>query len=119
MVLSDIIEGVSVWVVDMFDEVGLGDVAAVAVAGASILVSSVISLTSLTYDSVRSELRKREELKKKGAVEAVVTEFLKKANGYEITLDALNSMHKSVGQVKMSGKSVSSNMRKGTRISLQ
>lgn len=92
---------------------------ATTVAGGALFVSGVISVASLTYDSIRSELRKREELKKKGAIEAVVTDFLASVDGYEITLDALNSMHKSVGQVKMSGKSVSSNIKKGTRISLQ
>lgn len=115
--LGDLID----WVGDLIGDIDWGGVAdtAATVAGGALLISGVISVASLTYDSIRSELRKREELKKKGAVEAVVTDFLAKADGYEITLDALNSMQKSVGQVKMSGKNVSSNIRKGTRISLK
>lgn len=115
------------WLCDLFDGSGpieipenVNDVldTTIDVGAGAYIISGVISLASLTYDSIRSELKKKEELKKKGAVAAVVTEFLAKADGYEITLDALNSMNESVDKVKMSGKTVSG-IRKGTRISLQ
>lgn len=62
---------------------------------------SVIAVTMITADIVIDELRKDQELKQRGAVEALVREVIKEGNCVVVTLDALNQQAVKVGEKKM------------------
>lgn len=78
---------------------------------------SVIAVTMITADVVIDELRKDQELKKRGAVEAVVRELIKEGNCVVVTLDALNQQAVKVGEKKMKTTGTC-NLHQGQKIKL-
>ena len=97
---------------DFVSSIDIGEV-----ISTGLLIAGAITVANLTESAIRSELNKRQELKKKGVTSAVITDFIHN-NGYaEVTLAALNASNQQVGTVKMKAKS-SSGIKKGDKIVL-
>lgn len=84
-------------VVDVASNVDLGDV---------LLIGSAIYVTNLTVNSIKDELRNRQELKAKGATQVVIKKFFKERDGIMLDLVALNAQNQQVGKFSMRGNSV-------------
>lgn len=79
------------------------------------IVAGVITVASITKESIRSQMRNRPELRNKGVASAVVKEFIQQ-NGYtEITLAALNKQNQQIGTFKMKSSCVEG-IKKGDKI---
>lgn len=106
------------WIGDLFDGGdgdGLGEILAggFSVLSDALLIGSVLYVTSLTVDSIRSELSNRRELKDKGVQHVqVLQEFINQSGYTEISLAALNAQNKQVGTVRMQTKG-HTNVKKG------
>lgn len=87
------------------------------VISTGLLIAGAITVANLTEQTIRNELKNRQELKNKGVTSAVITDFIQN-NGYtEVTLAALNTNNQQVGTVKMKAQS-SSGIKKGDKIKL-
>lgn len=117
--LGDLIEGV----IDFFSDGGGGEVIGDIAAGSldvisdALLIGSVVYVTSLTVDSIRSELGNRRELKAKGVTNVVIQDFINQSGYTEVSLAALNAQNKQVGTVKMKTKGYA-NVHKGQKIAI-
>ena len=76
------------------------------VISTGLIVAGVITVASITEDTIRGQMRNRPELRNKGVESAVVKDFIQQ-NGYtEITLAALNKQNQQVGTFKMKSSRV-------------
>ena len=105
---SDAIEAVGDTVVDVANNIDLGDV---------LLIGSAIYVANLTVSSIKDELHNRQELKAKGATQVIIKDFINN-NGYtEVSFAALNAQNKQVGTFSMKGRSCSG-LYKGQKIAI-
>lgn len=85
------------------------------VISTGLIVAATITVAKITEETIKDEIRNRQELKSKGVKSAVVQDFIQQAGYTEITLAALNSNNQQVGTFKMRAKS-SSGINKGDKI---
>ena len=84
----------------------------------ALLIQGVIYVTSLTVDSIRSELSNRRELKGKGVKHVeVLKEFIDQSGYTVVSLAALNAQNQQVGTVNMRSKGYT-DVHKGQRIAI-
>ena len=123
--LGDIIE----WVVDLFDGgeavpgivEGGGDLLSTAfdVVSTALLIQGAIYVTTLTVDSIKSELSNRRELKNKGVTNVVIQDFIRQNGRTVVSLAALNAQNKQVGSVNIESRSSDySSLKVGQKIQL-
>jgi hypothetical protein len=100
-ILLDLIDGA----IDFFADNGAEIVAGTAeIIGTGLLIAGAIWVANLTVDTISRELSSRQELKNKGAKNAVV-EFIRNNDSYvEIDLAVLNAANQQVGKVKVKGQ---------------
>ena len=104
---GDLIEGI----VDFFTDDGIKEV-----LETGLLISGAIVVTELTVESIQSELKKRQDLKRKGAIGVWVDEVEKREGGATvISATAFNAMKEQVAKIKMEGPS-SSGIKKGDEL---
>lgn len=119
--IIDILGEVWEWIVDIIDnspvppdEFDWGELIK-GVISTGAIVAGVITVASITKESIRSQMRNRPELRNKGVASAVVKEFIQQ-NGYtEITLAALNKQNQQIGTFKMKSSCVEG-IKKGDKI---
>ena len=110
--LGELFEGGAEVIGDIASSIDIGEV-----LSTGLLIAGAITVANLTESAIRNELNRREELKNKGIVSAVVTDFIQN-NGYTyVTLAALNANNQQVGTVEMKARS-SNGIKKGSKIVL-
>ena len=105
---SDAIEAVGDTVLDVTNNIDLGDV---------LLIGSAIYVANLTVSSIKDELHNRQELKAKGAIQVIIKDFTNNKGYTEVSLAALNAQNKQVGTFSMKGRSCSG-LYKGQKIAI-
>lgn len=113
--LGDLIE----WVVDLFDGGGELISGTFDILSTALLIQGAIYVTSLTVDSIKSELSNRRELKNKGVTNVVIQDFIRQNGRTVVSLAALNAQNKQVGSVNIESKSSDySSLKVGQKIRL-
>ena len=106
--IGDLFDSGADLVADMADAATAIDWSSVidGVISTGLIVAGVITVASITEDTIRGQMRNRPELRNKGVESAVVKDFIQQ-NGYtEITLAALNKQNQQVGTFKMKSSRV-------------
>lgn len=111
----DAIEALFDWGGDAIDTVA--EVASNVDLGDVLLIGSAIYVTNLTVNSIKDELRNRQELKAKGATQVVIKDFINQSGYTEVSFAALNAQNKQVGTFSMKGRSCSG-LYKGQKIAI-
>ena len=111
----DAIEALFDWGGDAIDTVA--EVASNVDLGDVLLIGSAIYVTHLTVNSIKDELRNRQELKAKGATQVVIKDFMNQSGYTEVSFAALNAQNKQVGTFSMKGRSCSG-LYKGQKIAI-
>lgn len=111
----DAIEALFDWGAEAVDTVA--EVASNVDLGDVLLIGSAIYVTNLTVNSIRDELKNRQELKAKGATQVIIKDFINQSGYTEVSFAALNAQNKQVGTFSMKGRSCSG-LYKGQKIAI-
>lgn len=115
--IIDILEEVFDWGTETISEVNWTDVAETAI-NTGLLVATVITVTEISQDTIKREIRTRPELKDKGIMSVLIEDIKEKEGDTVVYLSAVNRQGDTVGALQMQGKSCRG-LKKGDRVYTQ